>query len=58
MMILTGSLAMVMTNRDNAGPYAVNAQPKNAKTVILESLTLSYISNFIKFSEESEVLIC
>ena len=29
MMILTGSEAMVMRNRERAGPYAVRAHPKN-----------------------------
>jgi len=41
MMILTGSFAMVITNRDNAGPYAVSAHPKNARTVILNFFTLT-----------------
>ena len=33
--ILTGSDAIVMRNKDRAGPYAVRAQPKNVKAVIL-----------------------
>ena len=37
MMIFTGSDAMVNRNRDSAGPYAVKAQPKNAKEVMLNS---------------------
>ena len=35
MMILTGSEAMVMRNRERAGPYAVRAHPKNVKAVMM-----------------------
>ena len=55
MMTRTGSRAIVTAKSANAGLYAVNAQPKNVSTVILEGiqpfdLTIFQPAVFFSFS--------